>query len=700
MPGGQHTEVAQAYVTIIPSMKGAQKAISDGLMASATGEKSGKELGEGLSKGLSTMKVAIGTALGSIMRSGLDTIMSGLSSGIERYDTLRNYPKVMQNLGYSADSADRSVSNIKEHLLGLPTGTDEIVRLTQSIADSTDDLDLATGAALGFNDMLLAAGASTAEAASAQGVFNRILGKGSATAAQWSSLTSVMPAQLGMVAKGMLGAEATTEDLHSALEDGTVSWQDFLAEISRLDTEGLDGIAGFEEQARSMTGGIGTAIANIGYRVSQGWEKIIAALNDDNLAVFNTIESFSNGILDFMKGIAEGITYLRDTISETNIGENLGKIFEGIGSWLDRFKGDAIEGLKGFTDTMVGFIDGALQWLVDNGDLVAAVLSGIVGAIEGFMALKLVGTLTELPALLSGIWAVLMANPIVLVVTGVSALVAGLRYFFTETETGKAIWEGFCQGLSDLWEGLKRDFGNMVATIKQNLADNAVQWEQFKTNVGNVIKGVVGFFANLKRDFDNMVAQIKQNLEDNALVWEQFKTKVGKTIEGIKTAAAEKFEAIRKTIEEKVQAAKDKASEIVEGIKSLFKFEWRLPDLKLPHISVGAYIEVPVLGTIPDPSTISVDWYKHGGIFDEPTVAGLGEAGKEAALPLNRRSYQEIADGIANEMDTQGITEDQVTEAVMRAITRLGGLRIILNGRTMATALDSELGMLAFRGTA
>jgi len=282
-------------------------------------------------------------------------------------------------------------------------------------------------------------------------------------------------------------------------------------------------------------------------------------------------------------------------------------------------------------------------------------------------------------------------------VTGVSALVAGLRYFFTETETGKAIWEGFCQGLSDLWEGLKRDFGNMVATIKQRMEESSAQWQVFKTNVGNVIKAFLGFFSNLRKDFDNTVARIKQNLDDNKVQWEQFKTNVGNAIEGIKTAATEKFEAIKNAIRDKVQWAHDKVREIVEKIKGLFNFSWSLPAPKLPHInwhwsSIGGLLSLPVFD--------GISWYANGAVFTAPTIAGLGEAGDEAALPLNRRTYQEIADGIANQMDTQGITEDQVTEAVMRAITRLGGLRIILNGRTMATALDSELGMLAFRGTA
>ncbi len=694
MPGGQHTEVAQAYVTIIPSMQGAQKAISDGLNARSTGEKSGKELGEGLAKGLSTMKIAIGTALGNAISSGIDTIMSGLGAGIQRYDTINNYPKVMQALGYSADDAAKSIQTISDHLDGLPTSSDEMVRLTQSIADSTGDLDLATKAALGFNDMMLATGANTADMTNATSMLNRILGKGSATTQQWYSLQQYIPAQLSTIAEYMLGTGKSSEDLRLALENGTVSWNDFLQAIVDLDQNGTESMESFEEQARAMTGGIGTTIENVTNRISRGWEAIIKAAGGENIAA--TIDKMSYGIRDAMVKVAEGVAYLRDKIADTKIGENLGKIGEAIGNMLTNFANS--DGLKSFADTMVGFIDGALQWIVDNGDFVAAAISGIVGAIEGFMALKLVGTLMGLPALLSGIWAVLMANPIVLVVTAVSALVAGLRYFFTETETGKAIWEAFCKGLSDLWEGLKRDFNNMVTQIKQNLADNAVQWEQFKTNVGNVIKGIVGFFVNLKRDFDNMVAQIKQNLADNAVQWEQFKTNVATAIENIKTAAAEKFEAIRKTIEEKIQAAKDKASEIVEGIKSLFNFEWSLPDLKLPHISVGSYIEVPVLGTIPDPATISVDWYANGAIFNAPTIAGLGEAGKEAALPLNRRSFQEIADGIESQMDGRGITEDEVTEAVMRAITRLGGLRITINGRTMATALDAELGMLAFRG--
>jgi len=43
---------------------------------------------------------------------------------------------------------------------------------------------------------------------------------------------------------------------------------------------------------------------------------------------------------------------------------------------------------------------------------------------------------------------------------------------------------------------------------------------------------------------------------------------------------------------------------------------------------------------------LNVEWYAKGGIFDTPTIAGIGEAGPEAALPLNDEAFSRIAKGI------------------------------------------------------
>lgn len=69
MANGEHIEVAKAYITIIPSLEGSQKTISQEMNAATepaakeAGEKSGKSFGESLAKGLKTTTAVIAGAL-------------------------------------------------------------------------------------------------------------------------------------------------------------------------------------------------------------------------------------------------------------------------------------------------------------------------------------------------------------------------------------------------------------------------------------------------------------------------------------------------------------------------------------------------------------------------------------------------------------------------------------------------------------
>jgi SLT domain-containing protein/ElaB/YqjD/DUF883 family membrane-anchored ribosome-binding protein len=60
--------------------------------------------------------------------------------------------------------------------------------------------------------------------------------------------------------------------------------------------------------------------------------------------------------------------------------------------------------------------------------------------------------------------------------------------------------------------------------------------------------------------------------------------------------------------------------------------------------------------------TGSIDWggwNANGGIYDAPTLIGIGEKGKEAALPMRKESYAEIAQGIAEQQNGSSDSSSQ-----------------------------------------
>jgi phage-related minor tail protein len=102
------------------------------------------------------------------------------------------------------------------------------------------------------------------------------------------------------------------------------------------------------------------------------------------------------------------------------------------------------------------------------------------------------------------------------------------------------------------------------------------------------------------------------------------------------------------TIKEKAEALKEKVANLFTGIK------WELPKLKLPKISVSGKFSL-------DPPSIpkfKIKWNAKGAIFTQPTIFGVyggqlqggGEAGPEAALPLNEENLSAIGRGIASTM--------------------------------------------------
>ena len=83
-----------------------------------------------------------------------------------------------------------------------------------------------------------------------------------------------------------------------------------------------------------------------------------------------------------------------------------------------------------------------------------------------------------------------------------------------------------------------------------------------------------------------------------------------------------------------MENAKSAVQSGVDALKSIFDFEWHLPKLELPHINItGGFSLNP-----PSFPSFNLSWYARGGVFNSPSIIGVGEAGQEAVMPLERNT--------------------------------------------------------------
>lgn len=247
-----------------------------------------------------------------------------------------------------------------------------------------------------------------------------------------------------------------------------------------------------------------------------------------------------------------------------------------------------------------------------------------------------------------------------------------------------AAWNAIKEAAVAVWDAIKAFFVAWIS-FYINLYKKAFEiiktvvlavWNGIKTAAVAVWNAIKTFFVNWFKFYINIYKTAFNAIKTvvltvwNAIkkaattIWNGIKTAVTAPVKAIKsflsnawTAIRDKaksgFQKVKDAITAPIQKAKDIIKGIIDKIKGFFDFDFKLPDIKLPHISVsppGWNIGDIFDGVIP---SLGIDWYAKGGIFERPTVAGLGDVrGGEAALPLE--PFWKRMDAIVSAVESGG----------------------------------------------
>ena len=258
----------------------------------------------------SIRNIVAGLGIASLIKS---TILGNVDAAIKRVDTLSNYSRVMSNLGAGSVQANASVQKLSNKLIGLPTTLDDASGAVQRFTSVNSNISRSTDMFLALNNAILAGGASSEIQKSALEQLSQSYAKGKPDMFEWRSAMTAMPAQMKQVAEAMGFVNASA--LGEALRNGTVSMDQFMDTIMKLNTQGINGYQSFEEQARNATGGIATSIANMRTAIVRCMSDVMNTIGQSNIAGFFTniakaINSCVPYVVAFTKVVMVAVGYL------------------------------------------------------------------------------------------------------------------------------------------------------------------------------------------------------------------------------------------------------------------------------------------------------------------------------------------------------------------------------------------------------
>lgn len=479
-----------------------------------------------------TKAAAFGSAIGGLAVKGVtalwDTVKGFAGDVVNMSDSTDKFMNTMSFAGIDTANVEKASKAARDYADRTVYDLSTIQNTTaQLAANGIKDYTGLTEAAGNLNAV---AGGNADTFGSVAMVLTQTAGAGKLTTENWNQLADAIPGASGKLQEAMLKNGAFTGNFRDAMAKGEITADEFNQALMDL------GMTDVAKQAATSTSTIEGAMGNLEAAVTGGLTDafnlfkpaVTGGINAAATAVTNLAQTGTQGLQTFFTQVKDTGAFTSLQNAAQSVGTGLQSLWDGIMNVVNAMTGGQPAGLAfgnvlntvaTAAQTVGGWLKTAGDWISQNLDLVTPLVAAIGGAVAAVTA---VTTAMRIAAVAQALLnAVMAANPIMLVITLIAALVAGLTYFFTCTNTGKAVWSSFTSFLSGCVQGIIGFFSGLGSTIvnifnsaangARNAWNGVVGW--FFGNAGSILYNagasiISGFLNGLKSMWSNVTGWI------------------------------------------------------------------------------------------------------------------------------------------------------------------------------------------------
>ena len=667
-------EVCRAYVTIVPSLQGAQREIATQLDAETegVGEKSGEKVGSGMSSGMgSALKKGAKVVVASVLAiattafAGIASITKEAISNYADYEQLAGgVEKIFGEELYTTITADAqdAYKNMNMSANQYLETINDVGSMFKSTMGSEKAYSTAQKGMQAISDYASGTGKSVEELNSKFAFITRSTSSYQSIADQFAGILPATSADFLAQAQaaGFLSDEYSKltevpiaeyqETVALMLEKGTAD----LGLTGNTAAEALGTISGSLASTKSAWGNFVTSLA------SGDIDMLTKSLDSLTKSIFG-VDGEANGLINNLLPAVEATLAILGTVISTQLPGMITKLLPVVTGAINSLLMALGPMLPTLTNTLMTSINmlipTVIDLLVNSADTLTALLMGVISIITTMVtalssgdttarlvngAVAIITTLVEgivmnLPILIPAV--VEIITQIITTLTSPENIEALLQaallllgaLVVAVAECIPALIEGVVGLLTNIGD-LFVDAVNWVAdvlipTLVNFWVAKVVPWlnsvKEFFAGIGTAIKNnITEIWTNIGSFFITTFNNIKTNI---STTFNSISTTISNVITNIKNDITSVFNAVKSTvttiwtdinnaITTPINEARDAVENAIDKVKSILSEKLTFPNIELPHFSItGSFSLSP-----PKVPKISTEWYAKG--YDQAQI--------------------------------------------------------------------------------